>query len=106
MKEKFKVLKLLFIINDIFLLPGVLCWIVFLLSRFELFYDFCNEAILLLYFFIQYFMFNYIASTVITIVYVIALIKYKFPKKETVAFIILLIICILEILSTELFIWL
>lgn len=105
MKEKFKVQKALFVINIILLLPGVLCWIISYLPLYEsVLYDlfakiFWFSAKIVLY--LRLFYISYMTSAAVTITYIITLVKHKFPKKETATFIILLIICILELLAAE-----
>lgn len=103
-----KVIKILYIINDVILLPCAYLTVINILSGFtdvhmtwsRAFLGLTIPVVLLRCFFLPY-----ILSAVISIAYLCLLIKNKFPLKETIIFVVLLIVCILGILSVEEVFW-
>ena len=102
------VLKILYIINDATLLPCAYLTVLNFLSAYtdvpwpwsRFFLGLTLPVVML-----RCFNLPYIQSAVIAIVYLCLLIKNKFPLKDTVIFVVLLIICILGLLSVEEVFW-
>lgn len=102
------ILKILYIINDVTLLPCAYLTVLNFLSVFtdvplpwsRAFLGLTLPVVMLRCFYLPY-----IQSSVISIVYLCLLIKNKFPLKETIIFVVLLTICILGLLSVEEVFW-
>ena len=105
MKEsRFSILKLLFILNDLLLLPCVYVTLWTVASKFMAvgniwtrnFLSWSLPVVLLNCFYIPY-----ISSALISCIYLRVLQKNKFPKSETVGFVILLLICMMGLISLD-----
>lgn len=103
-QSKLRTVKILFICNLIPLLPCVYVTFWTIASyHMEVYWIWTRGFLgfILPVTFLRCFYIPYIASTVLSVYYFIFLYKEKFPKKETILFIVLFIICVLGLLSVE-----
>lgn len=103
MEKKMKVLQVLFLLNDLLLLPHI--WIEFgiLIGRGSIVPE-QNPvfgAVFIATIFLRIFWLPYIGSAVITLLYLILLCKSRFAVKDTVIFGILLTVCVTGLIAME-----
>ena len=104
MTNNLKIIKWLYVLNDLPLLPCVYITFWSAASHFtEVEWIWTREFLgwILPIYFLRCFYLPYITSAAIAGFYLYNLIKNKFPKIDTVIFIVLTVICILGLISVE-----
>lgn len=103
MTKKIKILQVLYLLNDLLLLPHI--WIEFgILTGNASMVPEQNpvfQAVFIVTIFLRCFLLPYIWSAVITVLYLVLLCKSKFVVKDTVIFGILFVVCVLGLIALE-----
>lgn len=103
MAKKMKVLQVLFLLNDLLLLPYI--WIEFgiLIHNTSIVpeQNAVFRAVFIAAIFLRIFWLPYIWPAVITVLYLILLYKSRFAVKDTVIFCILLAVCVTGLIAME-----